>query len=276
MTNQENLTNKLLEVKQKIKSDKPLIHYITNPITINDCANVILAVGAKPIMAEHPLETAEITAVSKALAVNLGNITDVRMKSMLISGKTAFEKKLPQIIDLVGAGCSKLRLDYAKKYISECHPSVIKGNMSEIKAMCQVKSNSKGIDVGTADIVTGQNLKESIEMIKNLARQTGAVIAVTGPVDIITDGTNCYLIANGCEMLSMLTGTGCMLTALIATFISCGYILEGTVIAAVIMGICGELSQQAKGTGSFRTELLDNIFSISDEVIKDRIKCKVY
>ena len=272
MINIELTIDNLLQIRQSVKISKPLIHCITNPISINDCANMVLAVGAKPIMAEHPLEVSEITALSKALAVNLGNITDIRMESMLISGETAFENKIPKVIDLVGVGCSKLRLDYAKKFISECHPSVIKGNMSELKAICGIKSNAKGIDVGADDIVTEQNFDESIEMLKALSLQTESVIAATGVVDIITNGTQTYLITNGCEMLSMVTGTGCMLTALIASYISSGNVLGGTVLATALMGICGELSQHAKGNGSFRTELIDNMFSISDEVIKERIR----
>ncbi|WP_411682014.1 hydroxyethylthiazole kinase [Clostridium thailandense] len=264
-----------MQIKQNVKLGKPLIHYITNPISINDCANMVLAVGAKPIMAEHPLEVSEITTVSKALAVNLGNITDVRMESMMISGRTAFKRKIPQVIDLVGVGCSKLRLDYAKRFISECHPSVIKGNTSEIKAICGVKSSAKGIDVGVSDIITEQNFAENMEILKELSLQTGSVITVTGVVDIITDGTYTFLITNGCEMLSMVTGTGCMLTALIASYISYGNILEGTVLATALMGICGELSENVKGTASFKTELIDNIFSISDDVVMKKIKYKL-
>lgn len=275
MINQELTINNLLQIRQSIKLKKPLIHCITNPISINDCANMVLSVGAKPIMAEHHLEVSEITSVSKSLGLNLGNITDNRMKSILISGKIAYEKKIPQVIDLVGVGCSKLRLEYAKKFIAECHPNVIKGNMSEIKAICGIKSNSKGIDVGSCDIVTERNCDESIEMLKALSLQTGAVVATTGVVDIITDGTNTYLITNGCEMLSMITGTGCMITSLIASYISCGNIFEGTVLAIALMGICGELSQHVKGTGSFRTELIDNMFSISDDIIIKKIRYKL-
>ncbi|NFS35783.1 hydroxyethylthiazole kinase [Clostridium botulinum] len=274
MTNQELIINKLLQIRQSVKLKKPLIHYITNPISINDCANMILAVGAKPIMAEHPLEVSEITAVSKSLGVNLGNITDNRMKSMLICGKVAFENKIPQIIDVVGVGCSRLRLEYAKKIILECKPNVIKGNISEIKAICNIKSNAIGIDVGISDIATEKNIDENIEMMKELSLKTGSIIVATGETDIITDGFNTYLITNGCEMLSMLTGTGCMLTAIIATYISSHDILEGTILATILMGICGELSQHVKGTGSFKTELIDSIFNISDDIITERIKCK--
>ncbi|NFM30774.1 hydroxyethylthiazole kinase [Clostridium botulinum] len=276
MTNQELIINNLLQIRQSVKLKKPLIHYITNPISINDCANMILAAGAKPIMAEHPLEVSEITSVSKSLGVNLGNITDNKMKSMLISGKTAYENKIPQVIDLVGVGCSKLRLDYARKFISECHPNVIKGNMSEIKAIYGIKSSAKGIDVGACDIITEQNFDENIKMIKRLSMETGSVVAATGVVDIISNGTHTYIISNGCEVLSMITGTGCMLTGLIASYISSENILEGTVLAVALMGICGELSQHAKGTGSLRNELIDNMFSISDDIIIKKIRINSY
>lgn len=275
MVSQQISINNLLQIKHNVKLKKPLIHCITNPISINDCANIVLAVGAKPIMAEHPLEVSEITSVSKSLGVNLGNITDVRMESMLISGKTAFRKKIPQIIDLVGVGCSKLRLNYAKKFISQCHPSVIKGNMSEIKAICDIESNAKGIDVGECDRITDESFGENIKMIKELSMQTGAVIAATGVVDIIINGDETYLIKNGCEMLSMITGTGCMLAALIASYISSLDILGGTILAVSLMGICGELSQNVNGIGSFRTELIDNIFRISDSAIIEKIKCNL-
>lgn len=274
MINQEVKIENLLQIKKNIKSRKPLIHCITNPISINDCANMVLATGGKPIMAEHPLEVAEITSVSKALGVNLGNITDIRMESMLISGKVAFKNKIPQVIDLVGVGCSKLRLDYGRKYIEECHPDVIKGNMSEIKSIYGLESNAKGIDVGVCDVITENNLDENIKMLKSLSLETGSIIVATGIIDIITNGIHTYLISNGCEMLSMITGTGCMLNVLIASYISSGDILGGVILAVGLMGICGELSQNVKGIGSFRVELLDNMFSISDDIIREKLQIK--
>ena len=274
MINQEVTIDNLLQIKKNIKSRKPLIHCITNPISINDCANMVLATGGKPIMAEHPLEVAEITSVSKALGVNLGNITDIRMESMLISGKVAFKNKIPQVIDLVGVGCSKLRLDYGRKYIEECHPDVIKGNMSEIKSIYGLESNAKGIDVGVCDVITENNLDENIKMLKSLSLETGSIIVATGIIDIITNGIHTYLISNGCEMLSMITGTGCMLNVLIASYISSGDVLGGVILAVGLMGICGELSQNVKGTGSFRVELLDNIFSVSDDIIREKLQIK--
>ena len=272
MTNQALNITELLEIRHTVKTNKPLIHCITNHISINDCANVVLSVGAKPIMAEHPAEVSEITASSQALAVNLGNINDTRMKSIFLSGKTAYEKNIPSIIDIVGVACSNLRLDFTNKFILECHPNVIKGNMSELKALCGIKSGAKGIDVGEKDAVTNNNLDNYITMLKSLSSKTGSVVAATGVVDIITGGNDTYLIENGCEMLSMITGTGCMLNVLAAAFISSNNIMGGTVLATAFMGICGELSRNSKGTATFRTTLLDTIYSLSDYMLRDRIK----
>ncbi|WP_378956843.1 hydroxyethylthiazole kinase [Pelosinus sp. sgz500959] len=273
MTNQAYNITDLLDIRHKVKVEKPLIHCITNHISINDCANVVLAVGAKPIMAEHPAEVSQITTFSQALAVNLGNINDTRMKSIMLSGKAALEKDIPSIIDIVGVGCSTLRLDFAKNFILECHPSVIKGNMSELKALYGMESSAKGIDVGEKDSITNDTMLTSIAMLKSLSLQTDSVVAATGVIDIITNGTDTYLIENGCEMLSMVTGTGCMLNVLTAAFISNKNIIGGTILAVALMGICGELSTNRKGTGTFRTKLLDSIFSLSDYNLKKKIRC---
>jgi len=266
-----NITN-LLEIRHQIKAEKPLIHCITNHISINDCANAVLAVGAKPIMAEHPREVSQITATSKALSVNLGNINDTRMESIMISGKIAFDKSIPSIIDIVGVACSDLRLDFTKKFISECHPNVIKGNMSELKALCNIKSDAKGIDVGEKDVITNDTIANSVAMLKSLSSKTGSVVVATGVFDIITDATDTYLIKNGCEMLSMITGTGCMLNVLAGAFISNKNIIGGTVLATALLGICGELSYNVQGSGTFKTKLLDSIFSISDYILEQKIR----
>lgn len=272
MTNQKCNLTALLELRQQVKIQKPLIHCITNHISINDCANIVLAVGAKPIMAEHPAEVSQITTAAKALAINLGNINDTRMTSSLLSGTTAFGKNIPAIIDIVGVACSNLRLDFANQFIAQCHPKVIKGNLSELKALYGMESTAVGIDVGEQDALTNDNRAATIVMLKSLATKTNAVIVATGVTDIITDGTTTYLMENGCEMLSMITGTGCMLNVLIATFISTKNIMEGALLATAFMGICGERAQTSKGTATFKTKLLDSFFSLSDDKFKKKIR----
>lgn len=275
MTEKECLINKLISIKNKVVIDKPLIHCITNHITINDCANVVLSLGGKPIMAEHCEECADITASAKALAVNLGNISDNRMKSIMISGKVAYEKKIPSIIDIVGVSCSKLRLNFARDFIEKFKPSVIKGNMSEIKAIFGLNTKSEGVDVNDEDATTKNTINNNINIVRKLAIKTNSVIVATGAMDIISNGNETYIIENGCEELSRITGTGCMLNVIIATYISTNDIINAAILGTVVMGISGELSKNAKGTASFKIELLDNISTIKEEDILNKIKIRV-
>lgn len=267
--------NKLIEIKNKIKNDKPLIHCLTNHITINDCANIVLAVGGKPIMAEHCEEVAEITFASKALAVNLGSISENRMKSIMISGEVCYKNNIPSIIDVVGVSCSSLRLKFANNFITSFKPSVIKGNMSEIKAIYGLDIKSKGVDVNDEDITTKDTIESNIQIVKTLASKTNSVVVSTGAIDIISNGSETYIIENGCQELSMITGTGCMLNTLIATYISCKDILYSAILGTVIMGISGEVSKNAKGIGTFKIDLLDNISTITEEDIVEKNKVRM-
>lgn len=271
MINHRNEIMNMSKIKNQVKSAGFLIHCITNHIAINDCANAVLSIGARPIMAEHPLEVSEITAISDALAVNLGNINDSRMESILISGKVAHEKNIPCVIDLVGIGCSKLRFDYAVKFIQECKPDVIKGNISEIKAICGEKNDSRGIDAGNDDSKVSAPSRELLDAFVKFSQKTNSIIVATGAIDIISDGNSIFLLKNGCRKLSEITGTGCMLNCLIASYIASGYKLSGTILAVSMMNICGELSEKSVGNGSFRTALLDNLSTISDEVFSEKI-----
>ena len=275
MKEKELVLQKLINIKNKVMLDRPLIHCITNHITINDCANVVLSAYGKPIMAEHCGEVSDITASAKALAINIGNITDNRMKSIMISGKTAYEKEIPSIIDIVGVSCSTLRLNFAIDFIDKCRPIIIKGNMSEIKAIFGLDTKSKGIDVNDEDITNEDTISNNIYIVKELALKTNSTVVATGAIDIISNGNETYIIENGCEELSRITGTGCMLNVLIATYISSKDIINSAILGTVVMGICGELAKGAEGTASFKIELLDNISTIKDEDILEKIKVRV-
>ena len=235
-----------------IRKNEPLIHCITNPISINDCANAVLATGAKPVMAEHPLEVAHITSMASVLAVNLGNITDARMESIMISGRQAEELNIPSIIDSVGVTCSDIRLKLAKEYIDMCRPAVIKGNISEIKVLCGEESDAAGIDVSSKDVFSEDNqdkMMVTASIVKELSIRTGAVVVASGKIDTISDGTDVYFIKNGCEMMSRITGTGCMLNVLIASYLSAAADdkklkglsnLQAAIYATAMFGIAGE------------------------------------
>lgn len=254
-------------VRKKVKELSPLVHCITNPISINQCANGVLGVGARPIMAEHPLEAEEITKTAHALVMNLGNITDVRMKSMLISGSRAKKDGIPRVIDMVGVACSQLRRDFAAQLIKTASPGLIKGNYSEIKALADPEYNSPGVDT-EAGLTENIIAKAAVE----LAQKYNTIVLASGKTDIVTDGNRLVYIKNGSPRLSAVTGTGCMLGALCGCFMAvCGDILA-PVAACAVMGISGELSGNIQGTGSFMVSLLDNLSTLSDKDIDKFLK----
>lgn len=254
----------------KLREECPLIHCITNPISINDCANIVLAAGAKPIMAEHPDEVAEITAISDALAVNLGNITDVRMKSMKISGMAAKARGINVVIDIVGTACSRMRLEYAKDYIEKVKPQIVKGNISELKALKGMVNTACGIDVGADD--AAMDLEQIILFLKELALEYNTVIMASGKIDYITDGRVVYTVSNGSPRMAQVTGTGCMLNVLTASFMSVCEPLQAAVSAAAVLGMCGELADKGQGIGSYHIELLDAVSELTKEQIIEKVK----
>lgn len=243
-----------------------LIHCITNPISMNDCANAVLALGAKPIMAQHPKEVEEITKTAKALALNLGNFDDVRSEAMMLSSRVANAKKIPIILDLVGIGCSTLRLSFAHHLIRDVHPEVIKGNLSEIRAIAGKTSHAQGIDVGEQDL---ESVETSIRWIQTLAKRLHCTILCSGKVDIVSDGNQTYTIENGCDMLTRCTGTGCMLNVITAAFLSSMNPMEASLMASSYVGIVAEKCYEtAKLPGTFHMQLFDWLYALTkDEYI---------
>ena len=256
------MRQRILKLRKQIKEEKPLIHCITNPISIHDCANVILAVGARPIMAEHPAEVGNITASSGALMLNLGNITDARIRSMKCSMRTAVE---------------------------------LKGNMSELLAVSGLPSHAIGIDAGAQDTLTPENIDAVSDVLKAFSRNNQAVVLATGKQDFVTDGEQVVLIENGTAALSGITGTGCMVGALTAAFLSgCtemggwsdgdrklnwspGNYLEAAVLGTALMGIAGEEAEKiSRGPGSFQVNLMDEIYGISDRHLLEMLKLEMY
>lgn len=258
---------KIIEIRGKINN--PLIHSITNPISINQCANAVLAVGARPIMAEHPMEVEYITKTAKALMMNLGNISESRIEAMKISSEIAKIEKIPSVLDVVGVACSPLRRSFAREVIEKNCPDIIKGNYSEIKALLDSKYCSQGVDSEKIDAGVMSDI------CVQLAKKYHAVILASGAWDIVSDGKTVVIIKNGCSQMSKITGTGCMLAALCGCYISAGDIFGGAVTACAVMGICGELSYTEAGNGSFFVEMMDNLSNLTDETIEKRLKLEV-
>lgn len=258
-----------------ISVKKPLIHNITNYVTINDCANILLACGASPIMADDPMEVEEITSISNGLVINTGTLHENTITSMLKAGKKANELNLPIILDPVGICVSKFRMETIMKLLKEIQFTVIRGNLSEIKGIDKGVGLSKGVDVLASDEITEDNLEETIEFTKLISKKIGAILVITGAYDIITNGEVAFVVQNGHPMMSKITGTGCMLTSLIGAF--CGansdYYLEATVAGVCTMGFCGEVAYQRMikedgGTASLKIQLIDYISKITDDLLK--------
>lgn len=268
MINENNLTAPFSAIRRRIKEQAPLIHCITHPITMNDCANLVLTTGAKPHMASHPQEVAEVTAGAAALAVNLGNITDDRMLAMRRAAETAREAGIPVLIDLVGVAGSTLRRDFACRFIADYRPAVIKGNSSEMKAVCGLPSHEVGVDAGAADAVTTGNYTEAERLFGQYAAAQHTVVLVSGAIDMITDGHVSCGVTNGTPLLTQLTGTGCMLGALAGTYLAAGSPWQAAVLSAVTMGLAGEYAAiHATGMGSFHMALFDAFTNLTDEQI---------
>ena len=257
------MINSLCKIRHTLKKQHPLVHCITNPISITQCANAILAVGGRPIMAEHPGEVQEITQTAGAVMLNLGNITDMRMEAMQISARTATEHKTPVLLDLVGIACSRLRRDFSICLLQKTTPAVIKGNYSEINALFHQTYRSSGVDADAS-----LDVAELDQVTVHLARSYSSVVLASGKVDIITDGTRLFHVKNGTSQLSDITGTGCMLGALTAAYLSVEPSINAAVLACLVMGIGGQLSKTDLGTGSFLTNLMDALSTVSDADLK--------
>jgi hydroxyethylthiazole kinase len=258
----------------KIRQNAPLVHCITNYVTVNDCANILLAAGASPIMSDDVGEVEEITSICSALAVNIGTLNRQTIPAMFLAGKKANALGKPAILDPVGAGASKLRTETALRLIEEVRFSVIRGNISEIKALALGGASTKGVDADDADAVTTDTLADAVKLAENYSGKTGAVIVITGAIDIAADGNRTYLVRNGHQMMSRITGSGCMLTALTGAVLAAnpGRPLDAAAAALAAMGFAGESAHRKfldrrSGSATFRNDLIDAVFCLTGDIL---------
>lgn len=261
----------------KLRERSPLVHSITNFVTVNDCANLLLACGARPIMASDPLEVAEITAAADALNLNIGTLNHLLVPAMLEAGRTANRLGIPVLLDPVGVGASSLRRQTVAQLLQELKLTAIRANASEIRAIArleQAQPSGAGVDALPCDLVTKEQLGQNIDLAKRLAEKLGCIIILTGPVDIVTDGKRAVCIYNGHPMMSRITGAGCQLSALTAAFLAANpdSPLDAAAAAVCTMGLCGQLAfermKSGDGNASFRTYLIDAVFCITPEQLQ--------
>lgn len=266
---------------ERVRKETPLVQCITNFVTVNDCANMILAAGGSPSMAHDIHEVEEAVTGVQALVCNLGAIEDV--DAMILAGKQANRMGKPVVLDPVAAGGTTLRREAAKRLLSEVQFSVIRGNASEIRFLAGQQSPGSGVDVSSTDAITEENLPAAVDMIESLAKKTGSVVVVSGVIDLISDGKQTMVLRNGCATMARITGSGCMLTSLIGAF--CGAMPEAAFVAAcgatAAMGISGQLAEVRRlenGTGNatFRTDLIDAVFNLNDKQISEEVRYEIF
>ncbi len=284
--NETDLLKKIDENLKNIQEKNALTHCITNSVTINDCANAVLAIGGSPFMAEDAEELEEVVTIADVLVINIGKLSKDQIESMKISSKTANKTNTPIILDPVGVGVTKLRNKTTMDLINNYDIAAIRGNITEIKAIAKLSgvldesNTAKGVDVNADDIITEENLKANGDIICELAKKLDTVILASGPIDILSDGTTTIAIDNGDDMMPKITGSGCMLSSIVGSCIGGSNPFEGSLVAILAMNIAGEkarakVEERNEGTGSFRTYLIDYLYKTDSETLMNEANIKI-
>ena len=282
MTNKEKeLLDKVPGLIKKLKEKSPLTHHITNYVTVTDCANAVLAIGASPIMADENEEVAEIVTISDAHVINIGTLNKNQIKSMYIGAEQANKTNTPVILDPVGVGVSELRNKTTIDLIKNYDIATIRGNITEIKTISKFfnvideTNTAKGVDVCDDDVITSDNLKINGDLIAKTAEKLNTVILASGPIDILSDGKTTVAIYGGDEMMPLITGSGCMLSSIVGSCVAATNPFEGTLLGILAMNKAGEkarakVDENNLGTGSFRTFLIDALYNTdAEELVKE-------
>ena len=287
MINNENeILKKIPDTLDKFKATTPLTQCITNFVTVNDCANAILALGGSPIMADDPQEVEEIVNIANALVINIGTVRKEQIEAMKLSSAQANKTNTPITIDPVGVGISKVRNDTTLDLIENYDVAAIRGNITEIKTISKLiniiddTNTAKGVDVCDDDVITEENLKFNGEIIAKTAEKLNTVILASGPIDILSDGKTTIAIDNGDDMMPLITGSGCMLSSIVGSCIGGSNPFDGSLVAILAMNIAGEkarakVDERDEGTGSFRAYLIDYLYKTDSETLVNEANIKI-
>jgi hydroxyethylthiazole kinase len=246
-----------------VREKRPLVHQITNNVTINDCANITLCAGGTPVMGDSSDDVKEMVKLASSLVLNTGILNDNIIEAMIAAGRTANEMNIPVILDPVGVGATAYRMRVVRKILDNVKISVIKGNAGEIGALAGSGGKVRGVDSGGLD-------GDPVEACISLSENTHAVVAMTGAVDIVSDGKRTVVINNGHEMMSSVSGTGCMAASVIGCYAACtNDMLMATAAALAVFAIAGnKAAKRSKGPGTFMMNLKDEMANLTaNEVI---------
>ena len=266
---------------ENVKAKTPLVHNITNYVTVNDVANVLLACGGSPIMADDIDDVEDITGICGGLNINIGTLNKNTIPSMLAAGKKANELGHAVLLDPVGAGASRLRTETAMKLLNEIKFDVIRGNISEIKTLAFGSGSTKGVDADVADTVTEDTLDQAVDFVKKFAGKLGCIIAVTGAIDLVADADTCYVIRNGRPEMGKITGTGCQLSGLMTAYLTANpdNKLEAAATAVILMGFAGEVGfanmESTDGNSTYRNRIIDAIYNMDADKLCSMAKYEI-
>lgn len=266
---------------ENVRNNVPLVHNITNYVTVNDVANVLLACGGSPIMSDDREDVEDITSICGGLNINIGTLNQNTIPSMFLAGKKANELGHPVLLDPVGAGASRLRTQTAVKLLEEVKFAAVRGNISEVKTLAFGSGSTKGVDADVADAVTEKTLDGAVAFVKNLAAKLDCIIAVTGAIDLVADGETCYVIRNGRKEMGQITGTGCQLSSLMTAYMTANpdNKLEAAAASVMLMGLAGEIGwsrmQEGDGNSTYRNRIIDAIYQMDAETLEKGAKYEV-
>jgi len=252
---------------EAIRAQAPLVHNITNYVVMNTTANALLSIGASPVMAHALDEVEEMAGLASALVINIGTLSGPWIEAMFKAAGAARRKGIPIVLDPVGAGATGLRTDTARRLMENAHPTIIRGNGSEILALGEAKGETKGVD-------SRHGAEAALDAARAVSRKHGCVVSVSGAVDVIVGGDRTILVANGHPMMPRVTGLGCTATALTGAFAAVNPSpLYAAAHAMAVMGIAGEIAaEKAMGPGSFQMHFLDALFVLCEDDIGSRLK----
>jgi len=252
----------LAENLNKLRGKSPLIHNITNYVVMNNTANALLAIGASPVMAHAVEEVEDMISISSALVLNMGTLSEKWIEAMVIAGKKAKSMGIPVIFDPVGAGATPYRNETADLIIKECRPAIIRGNASEIMALANTDSKTKGVD-------STESSSNALDTAQILSRNKSSIVVVSGHSDYITDGCKVCSVNNGSTLMPKVTGMGCTATAMVGAFAAnADNMFDAAVMGMTVMGVAGEIAaKKSTGPGTMQMNFIDTLYNLDAKTL---------
>lgn len=253
-------TNPYADIFTRVREKRPLVHHITNYVTVNDCANITLCAGGSPVMADAPEEAAEMATIANSLVLNIGTLNRAQIKSMLLAGRVANKRGIPVILDPVGAGATRFRTKTTERLLNELEITVLKGNAGEIGVIAGVEATVRGVDSrGMAG--------NPVTVARKLATTLGLIVVISGATDIVTDGKHTLLVENGHPLMGSISGTGCMASSVTAAFCAeSENHMTATAAALASFDLAGERAAAvAHGPQSFKVALFDELANLTPQ-----------